>query len=493
MNKISDRHLFLAIVIAAISIITVIGAIFINVIPINGGKGWDGNVYFLLCEIWSNGESRGGPIPYQLTKMGSFLHVLTVLYLTHNAELAFKVAQVIAPILTGLAAILVALTVVRLNLINGISSAIGSAVILISAFATHSWLTMSHFYPLLTDHMALFLSACSFYIWSGGNERGRLPLGAFLLLFISLFSCFIMPALCLVPMTLIIFPRDTPNSLSDKSKVITYFAVIFSFVIVAFLWRSAMQMPVAILNAGLSSVEPPKETLKLYSSIVTYTLVFAILSAFLNFGLRSISQIKISSVLLCLIGPVLGILTIFYFGNFIRGFGGPPLYENLIIQSLRSPGASIAAVFAAFGPVALIAVFSIISVQFYKKVEIPNQILLISSFFMIFLVWGNESRQFICILPPITLLVIFVFRTKIVASFVTMVFSLFTLLIGHPISDSILLGISRSAAFSDQTWQSYFGRQGPWMSDDSIALYLGLATFYSIFIMAIFLQPHEKE
>ena len=150
---------------------------------------------------------------------------------------------------------------------------------------------------------------------------------------------------------------------------------------------------------------------------------------------------------------------------------------------MRAPGASLAAIFAALGSIPILCI-SGLSIRFFSRESLgaPLPVVLLVSFFSAFLLWGNESRQFVAIVPVMLLFSLYICRENLYASILTLIAAIATLPIGHPIADSMRVAIATGADFSKPTWQSYFGRQGPWMSDTSIALYLGIVCVFTLLV-----------
>ena len=143
----------------------------------------------------------------------------------------------------------------------------------------------------------------------------------------------------------------------------------------------------------------------------------------------------------------------------------------------------MAALFAYFGPIGIIGlmVTGLLSTD-RRTPTLLNGPLVIGGFFGAFLIIGNESRQFVAALPVLAVLAMVYFEGGIAVAMTSLLFSIALIPIGYPIAGNIEQALATQADFLDPTWQAYFGRQGPWMSNNSIVVFLSLCF---LFILAI--------
>jgi hypothetical protein len=103
---------------------------------------------------------------------------------------------------------------------------------------------------------------------------------------------------------------------------------------------------------------------------------------------------------------------------------------------------------------------------------------------------GNETRQFIALYPLLVYIILKYIHFSKALSISMICFSLVILSIGYPVSHNISKALASNADFLDPSWQAYFGRQGPWMSSDSILLWQSLLL---LFLILLILTTYTKK
>jgi hypothetical protein len=462
----------LAAVIASLSLIPLI--------PVNGGLGWDGSVYFSIVESWSNGRIGMGSVPYYFFRFGSILHLLPIQKAFDSQQLTISAARVFsslfanAGVLLAVAASLKSIRKTSRNVYSHILVGLGSC-------ATFAVFVMPSFYPVLSDHLGIFVSGACLYtlsIWDGWKLK-------IFLLLTAAFSILVMPPLFLIPAFFLMFPISKSDREIKKLRLFFLIRVIVKKLCSSKFWTLLKicfpifsVLCIFLLAASVSDqdlVSRPTRTfaglLELkFISLVILSLSLGVIAylflASLQKILPYINIINFLSVIL-VVGLFLWAITLLPI-SWDSGFKSPNLINNFLLQGLSSPLSSAPAIFSYYGPIGILGILSGFILSFQKSIENCHfevkVVTTLALFFVIFLFFGNETRQFICVFPILVFLSCRMLNDKLLLSTYFSLFSISLLFIGNPMGADLELAISQKMDFMAWPWQSYFGHQGPWMS-----------------------------
>ena len=469
----------------------VLSCFFIPLIPVNNGTGWDGSVYYSILQSLCKGELGRGGEPYYFLRVGSIIHLLPVEAIFKNTEITLGAARFFS---LCFAVSGIVLAVVASYYISYPSNGFEGSHLLISISSIYTFavFTMPAFYPVLSDHLAIFISGLSLYLWQS-NDRA---VGKTCLCCLFFVSFFIMPSLFLIPGFLLVFPKQR-SEISDsthswiikwilkvqEAKFFWFFlSFITSIIVILYLYGVCSQATLHVQRSQIfhtTSGIPELRSVSMF--LVLFVSGIAPFLFFLRFR-KVITSFNPLSLILCGL-LVVAFFVIYYKYSFSKaGFNGPNLIANLAQQALSSPMSSLPAIFSYLGPVGIIgiyiAMFGRLDCDFSRNRN-SDTVAALSLFFIFFLLIGNETRQFICAFPLLAYLTCLAMNGQnILLPIYMCLFSLGLLLIGHPMDLNISSALNQNLDCMASQWQSYFGRQGPWMSMTSRLLWSSLLIIF---------------
>jgi hypothetical protein len=493
----------------------VLSCALIPLIPVANGVGWDGGVYYGILQSLCKGELGRGAEPYYFLRIGSILHLYPIEKAFNNTQITLGIARLFSSVLAVSGIVLAVAasykiydclsseenSIIKMNSILRRRSDFNSLelsrlLIVVASVSTFAVFTMPTFYPVLSDHLAIFISGLSLYIWHLNNKTA-INLTLALICFLSLF---IMPSLFLIPSFLMIFPRKEIGNLQNttnfkNAKILPVLAnsnvawfwtsLLTSIILVTFIFSILSSLNLHIQRTSMYQTAPGIPELRFVSMLlillITALYPFIFFRRFRNV-ICSINIIKLVFSFL-----LLGLFFIIYssFATNKAGFQGPNLINNLAQQSLSSPISSFPAVFSYFGPVGIIGIYSAMFGRFKNVCNHGSNnfdaIAALSMIFIFFLLIGNETRQFICVLPLLVYLTCLEMDGADIKLLIfILIYSISLLFIGHPMDINLSSAITQKMDAMAYPWQSYFGRQGPWMSTTSRLLWSSLLIIFLI-------------
>lgn len=443
-------------------------------IPVNGGAGFDGSVYLDYIIRLSSGEEILDD-PYRLMRLSGFLPAILM------AKLGFDTSKLIAfqAILNALMLSLgvsifycfvKTLVEIRLN-------ALMATFVL---FFSWPFLVMPIYYPILSDHIALFAAIVSLWAWLKSYYSLQ-----YLLIFVCVW---IMPGLFYLPLLLSALPYQRSRGLG-KSRV-NAAALCFLFVTFiafsAYLWTNL---------TGLSDSEivnhPPgfdlgRADLRDWSSIfVLFALSFSALAWGLLFSNSSFWKVfDPRRFILGGVAAAAGFISVAFLIDWGSGFRGPPLYYFMLLQSVAAPAKPLVSHFLHFGPVILVAMLSmgIFRDTFFRGAAFPLGVVFTA--YLPLLILGSESRQWMAVFPLAVALVALNERSTR-ALLVIFVFSVFLCIPAVFLREGVSAAFGSGLDYMSNGWQYYFGRQGPWISNRTYTIgFVLIFLFLSFYLMA---------
>lgn len=187
----------------------------IGVIPINNGVGWDGTVFTNVIDEIATGNYTNSD-PYRAIRTISFPVIYIVKYFSLSVDIV-KAQKYFNVLIIALAFFFLYLSIAirdinRINLfLTMITFSLSWGVIVLPVFT-----------PILTDHIAIFISCLSIYLWSTGSSTG-------LMIMIAV-GVWIMPSSFLIPLSLIAFPARYIHYTNLSSKRNNYKIVLLSVI-----------------------------------------------------------------------------------------------------------------------------------------------------------------------------------------------------------------------------------------------------------------------
>ena len=477
----------------------------IDIIPVNNGKGWDGGVFYEIIKSWSNGDMGDGIEPYRFMRMGAFAPLILINAIFANESLIFFLSRLLAIgfAFCSLFLVFLATHLTKSKTTSDIKSWDVVTVFVCSALV-HAIYTMPALYPILTDHCALFLSGLAIFTAKNiQSNRSKISI----LFIISVYGIFVMPLASIVPIVFLIFQSDDSKTaysyqvikklalnLHSYRYIVTIgLSLLFSgFFILLFHFNMEYVSDESLLSRGWTNLAPAIISLKQYSYIGLLFIIVSVCSIISIFFVRAFPHLSVRGIFWAFSSLLIAFIILFSIPNWSNGMGGPPLLVNLLTQALHSPLVSIASYFSYYGP---IGVLGLITVFLVALAKIPLQdgdepVFLATALLLLPSLIGNETRQFIALYPLLVYIILKYIHFSKALSISMLCFSLVILSIGYPVSHNISKALASNADFLDPSWQAYFGRQGPWMSSDSILLWQSLLL---LFLILLILTTYTKK
>lgn len=424
-------------------------------IPVESGLGYDGKGYYTALVNWSQGQ--GIPrSPYMFMRMGSFLpHIVFTTFVSSNATAVVRFGQIWNALLMVGALVLMcdasfcwnrkcSCKLKWTSLFSGVLS-----MTLCWAFAV-----MPLFYPLLTDHTAIFVSALSLWAWSGGIDWWR----RVILCCLVVYSCFVMPFLFVVPCCLLTWPCRSASKHTEVSKgwlkcMMVLISVLASLCPVLLLWRHMR----SILSFSMANHDLCIRSL---GAVLTLSILASFMFLLAYTTLRSVKRISGVGLLYTFIGLSSSITLIVKIPNWQSGMGGPDMIATLSKQAIQALLAQVVCHVACFGPLFLLGVAALL-VSIYDYALVGPVIA--SLFFSVFLSVGTESRCYTGVLPCLAFLIAVKMNISVYKIVLLGIVSVLSLLFWWPYAPYMRLGLDNKCNSS----QAYLCRVGPWMTSDS--------------------------
>lgn len=461
-------------------VVVIASLVFVPLIPVNGGRGWDGAVYFSIIESWCSGELGRAVDPYYFFRTGSIIHLLPIQKAFDSPQITLSAARVFssffatAGVLLAVAASLRAYPKTSRNVYSHILIGLGSC-------ATFAVFVMPSFYPVLSDHLGIFVSGACLYTWRAW-VGWKLKI---FLLFTAAFSILVMPPLFLIPAFFLMFPNSESKREIKKFRLFSLIRILLKklctskfWILVKICFPIFSLLGIFLLGTSITDQELVSRPTRTFAGLIELKFV-SLLILSLSLGvisylfleslqkiLPSINIMNLLSVIL-IVGVFVWAITLLPL-SWDSGFKGPKLIDNFLLQGLSSPFSSAPAIFSYFGPIGVLGILSGFMLSLQKSTDKSQyEIKVVTSlalFFTLFLFFGNETRQFICAFPVLVFLSCRMINGNVLLSIYCFLFAIAILFIGNPLDTNLELSISQKMDFMDWPWQSYFGRQGPWMS-----------------------------
>lgn len=440
-------------------------------IPVNGGAGWDGAVFLKIIKAVSSGHWPNIDA-YRETRIGGFLPITIGAMFFNLDDASIVKGQIIINALQ----LAISVTILFEILIKlGLDKK--TATISVGSFV-FSWpvLVMPIYYPILSDHTALFIVCISTWFWINSKNIA--------LVAVSSFSTLVIPGLFLIPLTMasLHFEQKKHNLSSHTvSKIQKIIIPIMSILGVLLIFKIAYLESNVTEQQLLSSVGGPALAsfkLKWVSLSISITMLSLSLWKLISISSMSeiLNRIAFRPACLSILATAITHIGLYIYVQNHIGFKGPPLLDNMLYQSLILPAAQLVSHFLYFGPVFLLGLVSIFRIKnTYKNIAIP--------FYFIFLLFlpalslGSESRQWLAVFP----IIIVCFSLTTMPTSLRLIVLMGSVFICFPIFGldyQIHLALHASEDLMSTSWQYYFGRQGPWMSQSSYLVGLSLAVLF---------------
>lgn len=425
-------------------------------IPVADGFGWDGDAFNkiileLVNDSYTNSE------PYRTIRTLAFPLLYVVYFFKIPGDILFyqKLFNILL-ISSSFFLVYLAMLINRVKYKN-------IAVSLTCFMASWCILVMPLYYPILSDHIVIFISALALFFWSIGSFLG--------LSVLILLGVWIMPSSFLIPLALLSFPgKNTGVALAIiNEKKIKYIAFIVTCFIALLLYLTVGNgLFDGIEKHGVNVARNITKDLTGDRKLLPLSIVIALIMTYLWFTLaiklianktvfKEISHFYLlAGLTLALVSFIIMRLII----DFSSGFSGPPLLANLIKQTFAAPGKTWLAHFIYFGPCVIIAYCNL----FTKNIQsVPTAVIVCMAGFFPMLSFGSESRQWIVIFPVIIFAFAF-FNLKFYSSLVVILYSLILLKDALVLKNATIEALNSNIGYQDSLWQIYFGKFGPWMA-----------------------------
>lgn len=428
-------------------------------IPVANGAGWDGSVYLRQAQDIASGLIPAGA-PYHMSRMPGFAPLILAAYagLSEKQLLSFQ-----AFFSAGQLAIAASLFI-RLMFDWGLSKRLAwlSTLYLCMSWP---WLVMPVYYPMLSDHSALFISVVSMWCWSKNMHRT--------LSFLTFASVWIMPGLFLVPLILSCFPPGVHASSEiapgNPSKWFNGLrAAVVALALPLFFFFLILPIKEVEISQHPGGVDVAWVSLKWISAACILISITAIYLSWTKLFLSKSFWRALSLRHMCwsLLAAMISLLLLLAIPNWKEGYSGPPLLDYMLLQSLAAPFKPAIAHFFYFGPVVSITIIIIVRWSLSGNTSPatdPRFGLRVSILaFLPFLLLGSESRQWIAVFPIVVAWFCTTFGNNRRLTFITIICCAM-------LATSPFLGMASEQnlmklPITHPDWQLYFGRQGPWMS-----------------------------
>ncbi len=476
----ANRHAFVCTCIALV-LFTVASQISGH-IPVAQGAGWDGAVYLRYAQTIATGSLEGTG-PYHLSRMLGFMPAIL-------AALAGLQGQGLLLFQSILNSILLAISLgIFLHLLLDWGLSKRAAWIATTCLGlSWSWLIMPVFYPMLSDHTALVMSVLSMWAWN----RNR----SYLLAILTFAAVWVMPGLLLVPLLLACVPLGSSAEVKSTATLRPLFRlglkvmIALPLIAVCFIALQIKDTEIAMHPRGFDVAWLPLKYVSIACLFLSFAAIwFAWTRLFTQRWFWS--RLSLHGMILTIGVSAISLLLLAFVLDWDSGFRGPPLLQNMLLQSLAAPFKPLVAHFLYFGPIvpitiALVLQWSVSTPE--SKIEPHLGLAVVVLAFLPFLLMGSESRQWIAVFPVCVAWL----AVRLRSAWHLLPFMLMTVVMLVPVAalkPTLMQAVVSQLPISHPDWQAYFGRLGPWMSRDSY--FYGLVGL-SFFVLVLFVKDRSR-
>jgi hypothetical protein len=420
---------------------------------VQDGMGWDGRTFVWAIEAASKGMAYAAS-PYHTIRMGAFLPVIAF-----NAIFGLSEPQMVHAQTVVNALLLAASATAFFDFLTRMGVRRGAALLSLATLV-FSWpfLVMPMYYPVLSDPMALAVACLSCWLWER-RKSGWLVL-------LTAYSPFVVAGLFVVPLVLAALPRSRSGGVyvGKDARALRYLALLAGAAVSVWLFRQLMHMPDERILAPGGGVQPGIAAWHGLSAAIGGVLVLFCVYLAAGIGIKAYRSRCVSWVGLVAAVLAAGVSTVvilrYLLGN--PGFRGPPLLDNIFLQTVVLPFAPTVAHFLYFGGPFLLACAALWRYARNTRTDaLPFFVL--AAIFLPILALGSESRQWLEVFPILVACVALTPMSNAVRGLAVAA----ALLLCVPalwLAGAITDPAPALADFSTGAWQLYFGRQGPWMA-----------------------------
>lgn len=448
-------------------------------IPVGGGAGWDGSLYLKHVQAIGTGTSVDLN-PYRLSRIPGFLPAMIAAYGGMRGESLLQFQSIVNSLLLAGSAGLF------LHLLMGWGLSARAAWLATASLGlSWPWLIMPVFYPMLSDHMALVVGVLSLWSWDR-RRTGQLAVLAFA-------SVWIMPGLFLVPLLLASVPKNpchpgtSPSTLSPAIGRVLKVLIALPLLAVGFMsLRIEDAAIIAHPGSGFNMGWVSLKYLSLTCLLLSVALVWYVWSQLIT-RRQFWSSLSLHGMAWATLATAGSFALLALLADWGHGFGGPPILHNLLVQSLAAPAKPLVAHFWHFGPVFPLAIASVVfwthtASESADKPYLGLAVVIIA--FLPLLLLGSESRQWIALFP----LCVAWLAMQLRRERRLLPFALMALVVLAPVAvlkSTLARAVASGLPFTHTDWQLYFGRHGPWMSNDTYLVSLALFAFFVLAWLAM--------
>lgn len=440
-------------------------------IPLDGGAGWDGGLYRLYAQM----KAAGAPIiddPYRAIRLSGFLPMIGASRAgVPLPELViFQTYVNIAMI--AIAGALFHDTLRKLDVSPKVALLTATTLVI-------SWpmLVLPVFYPLLSDHIALFLSCLCLWCWARSFQT--------MLYLLIIYCLWVMPGLFLIPLVLAGMPYAKsvqPESRPHRGLTYVLFGIAV-LVVFPYLLKMIGNIPDEFIRGHGSPQGGITSSLDL-RQIATGTLFISAafvlwLAAKVVSDLSVWKSINPGATIMAMVFFGGGLLGMYFLIDWSTGFTGPPLLIFLLIQSMAAPFKPLVAHFLFFGPIMMMAFAAFAGWAIGRQPAPPRALLVCLLGFMPLLVLGSESRQWIGVLP-VAALVAALGNFSLLQRKIGLIVTVAMIIPAFWLHENIETAVTTQLGYQTSAWQFHFGRQGPWMSFEVYKLGFLLLVLYGL-------------
>ncbi|WP_207238344.1 hypothetical protein [Pseudomonas sp. FW305-96] len=452
-------------------------------IPVNEGRGWDGQVYLQYIELLGHGQAIVGD-PYRSIRMSGFLPLIGASALGVPANSLSTAQAVLNIILISTSAGMLHDTLRQLGVAP-------RAALLSLATGLLAWplLIMPFYYPVLSDNVALVVSCLCLWCWTRGLQ--------FPLYTLLAYSVWVLPGLFLIPLALAAMPRNFDHSSATSFSprlTLLLFAVSLPFVLslVISLAGQLSDDEVASHSAHLGG-----QTALISLRTLSFMALVTSITVVVWLGARSVvdssfwKSVRPTSALVAALVLAASAVAMYLLIDWTNGFQGPPLLHYMFMQSLAAPFKPLVAHFLSFGPVIIIAMAGCIAWGLGKYRYLPKALLASLVCFLPLMLVGSESRQWVGALP-VAIVVAAIMPLSLLQRLCCLAFALLLALPSLWLTPALGRALGQGASFQSSDWQLYFGRNGPWMSIETYELGAFMLAAFCLTLTACWAQAQRR-
>ncbi len=480
MDKGLSRDYLIVAVIALVSCLMLAWvANLVGLIAVAGGQGWDGSVFVrVIREIAQDTYSNSDP--YRAARSVAF----PAIFLVESYRLPVDIVLVQRDVN-------IALMVLSACMLYGAARLMDvSRKVAVTSVATFfgAWcvLVVPVFTPILTDHLAMFTSSVSLFLWAADRKRGLYPIIA---------ACiWIMPPSALVPLALLALGRNVEGDSPARASVCLDSAFLLAALMVCaavYVWKgpgvlTGVDTHVLDVDRNTGGQLTGSVALLPVSILILIGTLFVCIRTGVLFLTRHVHDFNIWRIAAGLAFVVASYASMRGLIDFDKGFSASQLINNMSKQALSAPFKSWVAHTAYFGPVVLVVYYHVA----LRRTSLPPALSLCLIGFMPLLALGSESRQWIAILPVVALAVAFL-PLSLLSRLVLLVMSWLTFWGIWGLNADVNLAVSTNVGLQHPLWDNYMGRVGPWMSMDVYGQWLAWVILMVVALVLAHLQSAD--